>query len=187
MRGSRIQAIVRELNNEKIDIVNYSDQPEILVSRALSPAKPTQLFIDDEKKYCVALFNHEELEFAIGRNGMNINLASKITDYKIDAYGNKQYERIQQDQKTDLEEIPDVDKSHVVKLKSIGINLVSNLLDADIGFLLTADGIDEESLDLIYQSVQNFIERKIETEDKSVEEDKLTLDNTEKIENNVKN
>ena len=55
MRGSRIQAIVRELNNEKIDIVNYSDQPEILVTRALSPSKPTKLFIDDEK-YCVALF-----------------------------------------------------------------------------------------------------------------------------------
>ena len=187
MRGSRIQSIVRELNNEKIDIVNFSDQPEILVSRALSPAKPIQLFIDDEKKYCVALFNDEELEFAIGRNGMNITLASKITDYKIDAYGSKQYERIQQDQKTVLEEIPGVDKSHVVKLKSIGINLVSNLLDAEMDFLLTADGIDEEILDLVYQSVQNFIERKIEVEVNLNKDDEFTLDNAEKIENNVEN
>ncbi len=100
MRGSRIQAIVRELNNEKIDIVNFSEQAEILVSRALSPAKPVQLFIDDDKKYCVALFEDENLDAAIGRNGMNINLASKITDYRIDAYGVKQYERIQEDQKT---------------------------------------------------------------------------------------
>ena len=59
MRGSRIQAIVREMNNEKIDIINMSDQAEILISRALSPAKPVQLFIDDEKKYCVALFDDD--------------------------------------------------------------------------------------------------------------------------------
>jgi len=56
MRGSRIQAIVRELNNEKIDIVNFSEQSEILITRALSPAKPVKLFIDDDRKYCVAVF-----------------------------------------------------------------------------------------------------------------------------------
>ena len=105
MRGSRIQAIVRELNNEKIDIVNHSDQAEILLTRALSPAKPTQLLIDDDKKYCVALFDDEEIDSAIGRNGMNINLASKITDYKIDAYGVSNYERIQEDHKTNLENV----------------------------------------------------------------------------------
>ena len=67
MRGSRIQAIVRELNNEKIDIVNYSHQPEILLSRALSPATPLDLYIDEEDRYCVAVFNDDDLEFAIGR------------------------------------------------------------------------------------------------------------------------
>ena len=82
MRGSRIQAIVRELNNEKIDIVNFSEQAEILVTRALSPAKPSRLFIDDDKKYCVALFD-DEIDPAIGRNGMNINLASKLTTIKL--------------------------------------------------------------------------------------------------------
>jgi len=73
MRGSRIQAIVRELNNEKIDIINHSNQSEILISRALSPAKPIDLYIDDDRKYCVALFNENELEFAIGKGGVNIN------------------------------------------------------------------------------------------------------------------
>ena len=162
MRGSRIQAIVRELNNEKIDIVNFSEQPEILVSRALSPAKPTQLLLDDEKKYCVALFKDEDLEFAIGRNGMNINLASKITDYKIDAYGLKQYDRIQKDQNTELKNIPGVKNSEALKLESIGISLVSNLLDADLESLLSLKGFNEEKLDIIYESVQNFIERKEE-------------------------
>ncbi|MFL2998262.1 MAG: transcription termination factor NusA [Candidatus Neomarinimicrobiota bacterium] len=164
MRGSRIQSIVRELNNEKIDIVNYSDQPEILVSRALSPAKPVRLFIDDEKKYCVALFNDDELEFAIGRNGMNINLASKITEYKIDAYGTKQYDRIQKDQKTELKEIPNIDIESVTLLNSNGISMVSNLLDSDMKFLLSIEGMNEEKLDLLYESVQNYIEREIEDE-----------------------
>ena len=61
MRGSRIQAIVRELNNEKIDIVNFSEQPEVLISRALSPATPLDLYIDEDDKYCVAVFNDEDL------------------------------------------------------------------------------------------------------------------------------
>ena len=172
MRGSRIQAIVRELNNEKIDIVNYSEQPEILVSRALSPSKPTKLYIDDEKKYCVALFNDDELEFAIGKNGMNVNLASKVTEYKIDAYGVLQYERIQKDQNTDLDNIPGLAKSVTLKLKSNGINIVSNLLEADAEFLLSIKGFNEEKIDEIYESVQKFIERDASIEpDSNLEEE----------------
>ena len=162
MRGSRIQAIVRELNNEKIDIVNFSEKPEILISRALSPAKPTQLFIDDEKKYCVALFEDESLDAAIGRNGMNINLASKITDYRIDAYGINQYQRIQEDQKTLLIDIEGVDKKIAKVLLDSNIKVVSDLLDADMDNLLAINSITEDILDDIYTSVQDFVERKIE-------------------------
>ena len=165
MRGSRIQAIVRELNNEKIDIVNHSEQAEILLSRALSPAKPVQLYIDDDKKYCVALFEDESLDAAIGRNGMNINLASKITDYKIDGYGVNQYERIQLDQKTPLKDIDSVNKTIAELLSSSGIEKVSDLLDADMDDLLTIEGVDEISLDEAYEGVQLFIEREIESED----------------------
>ena len=186
MRGSRIQAIVRELNNEKIDIVNYSDQDEILVSRALSPAKPARLFLDDEKKYCVALFEDDNIDAAIGRNGMNINLASKITEYKIDAYGLKQYDRIQEDQKTPLNDIEGVDKTTSELLNNSGIILVSDLLDADMDQLLKTDGIKEQDLDNIYESVQLFIEREIE-EEKDEEEDilgSLDIDISEILEEN---
>ena len=165
MRGSRIQAIVRELNNEKIDIVNFSEQAEILVSRALSPAKPVQLFIDDDKKYCVALFEDENLDAAIGRNGMNINLASKITDYRIDAYGVKQYERIQEDQKTMLSDIDGVPPKAAKSLEKVGINIVSELLDADMDNLLSTKGVTEDLLDEIYEAVQSFVERELEIED----------------------
>lgn len=170
MRGSRIQAIVRELNNEKIDIVNFSEQAEILISRALSPAKPTQLFIDDEKKYCVALFEDDFLDAAIGRSGMNINLASKITDYKIDAYGINQYERIQEDQKTPLSEIDGIDKKMSSLLNKSKIRVVSDLLDADMDYLLGIEGLEDESLDVIYSAVQTFVERKIEPETEEVED-----------------
>ena len=164
MRGSRIQAIVRELNNEKIDIVNYSEQPEILLSRALSPAKPLQLYIDDDKKYCVALFEDDSLDAAIGRNGMNINLASRITEYKIDAFGVNQYERMQEDQKTSLDEVDSVDSSIVKILSNSGIKIVSDILDADMDDLLKLKGIDEDSLNLVYEAVQDFIEREIDEE-----------------------
>ena len=181
MRGSRIQAIVRELNNEKIDIVNYSEQAEILVSRALSPAKPVQLFIDDEKNYCVALFDDDGLDAAIGRNGMNINLASKITDYRIDAYGVKQYERIQEDQKSLLTEIDGVDQKTAELLNSIGVTMVSELLDAEMDDLLSAKGIDDESLDEIFEAVQSFVEREVDTNDEEVEHVDLSLNAGEHI------
>jgi len=182
MRGSRIQAIVRELNNEKIDIVNFSEQAEILVSRALSPAKPVQLFIDDDKKYCVALFEDENLDAAIGRNGMNINLASKITEYRIDAYGVNQYERIQEDQKTMLSDIDGVPTKVAKSLMKVGINIVSELLDADMDTLLSTKGVTEDLLDQIYEAVQSFVERELEVEIEEVEElDLSELDTDDNI------
>ena len=175
MRGSRIQAIVRELSNEKIDIVNFSEQTEILITRALSPAKPLRLFIDDEKNYCVALFEDEGLDAAIGRNGMNINLASKLTDYKIDAYGVNQYERIQEDQKYSIAEIEGVEDEISSLLSSMDIIVVSDLLEADMDDILKNSQISEDILDSVYEAVQKFIEREVK-EDSEHKDDKLEGD-----------
>ncbi len=175
MRGSRIQAIVRELSNEKIDIVNFSEQTEILITRALSPAKPLRLFIDDEKNYCVALFEDEGLDAAIGRNGMNINLASKLTDYKIDAYGVNQYERIQEDQKTSIAEIEGVGDEISSLLSSMDIEVVSDLLEADMDDILKNSQISENILDGVYEAVQNFVEREVK-EDSEHKDDELEGD-----------
>ena len=76
---------MRELNGEKIDVINKSDQPEVLISRALSPAKPLNLYIDDDAKHCVAVFDDEEMDSGVGRNYQNINLAAELTNYKIEA------------------------------------------------------------------------------------------------------
>ena len=141
-----------------------SDQPEILITRALSPAKPLQLYIDDERNNCIALFEDENLDSAIGRNGTNINLASKITSYTIDAYGIKQYSRMQEDQKKPLSDIDGVDLKVTNKLVSEGVEVVSDLLDADPETLLKNPNIDDQQLDLLYDSVQFFIEREIKEE-----------------------
>ena len=93
MRGSRIQSIVRELNGEKIDIINYSDQPEILLARSIAPAKPLNLLLDEKQPYAVIVFEDDELAIAIGRNGQNITLASDVTGYTIDAISKSDYNK----------------------------------------------------------------------------------------------
>ena len=115
---------------------------------------------------------------------MNVNLASKITEYKIDAYGVKQYERIQEDQKTPLSDIESVDNEIAKILEESGISLVSDLLDSDMDNLLNLNGIDEQTLDSIYESVQDYVERKIEPEEENDESDLSSLGIDLKLENN---
>jgi N utilization substance protein A len=169
MRGSRIQAVVRELNNEKIDIVNFSEQPEILITRALSPAKPVNLYIDEEKEYCIAIFEDENLDSAIGRSGMNINLASRVTGYKIDAYGINQYKRLQDDQNTLLSDIDGIEGSLTKILNDSNIKTVTDLMDADEESLSELKGLSSEKVETIFSLVQSFIEREIdEPDDESI-------------------
>ena len=170
MRGSRIQAIVRELNNEKIDIVNHSEQSEILISRALSPAKPLDLYIDDDRKYCIAIFDDDDLELAIGRGGVNVNLASKVTEYRIDAFGLKEYERKQSEQEKLLADIEDIPKRSVKPLSENNINTVSDLLNSEEERLIEIKGISEKSLEKIYDAVQSFVEKNQAVENSKTEE-----------------
>jgi len=179
MRGSRIQAIVRELNNEKIDIVNFSDKPEVLIARALSPAKPIELQIDDDRKYCVAIFDKDELETAIGKGGVNINLASQLTEYRIDAYSPVEYETFLKNQETSLKSIPKFPKDALQGLSEIYISNVASLLAANENKLLTAEGITEDSLEEIYNLVQSFLEIDKEPDDSEDDENNLTEETQE--------
>ena len=179
MRGSRIQAVVRELNNEKIDIVNHSEQPEILITRALSPSKPINLYIDEEKEYCIAIFEDENLDSAIGRSGMNINLASRVTGYRIDAYGVNQYKRLQDDQNTNLTKIDGIDEDIANSLFDSNIKTVSDLMEADEESLLEISGVTSSKIENIYSSVQKFIEREVPIIDEEDEETSLENDEEE--------
>lgn len=181
MRGSRIQAIVRELDNEKIDIVNYSDKPAILISRALSPAKPLDLYIDEDRKYCIAIFNDDELDSAIGRGGVNINLAAKLTEYRIDAFGKNEYEQKQIEQGTQLSNIPRFPPRAVKPLEDNGVITVSDLLSANEDTLLEIKGISDATLNKIYDAVQGFVEKN----KTSAEEDKNEETKAEEVSKDV--
>ncbi len=147
MRGSRIQAIVRELNGEKIDIINYSERPEILISRALSPANPVDLYIDEDRPYVVAVFEDDELPIAIGRNGQNIRLASEVTGYSIDAVKKSDYEG----EKTEiyLDEIDGITPSQLEELTKLNLTTGNSFLDADRKTLLTVNGFGDKTVDKI--------------------------------------
>ena len=165
MRGSRIQAVVRELNNEKVDLIPYSQRSEILISRSLAPAKPIDLYIDDDRKYCVAIFNDDDLDAAIGKGGMNINLASRIVDYRIDAFGKTEYEKQQKEQNTLISELPDLSSDIIKSLGKLGINNISEVLAADENKITGPDGISPESMETVYNTIQLFL-----TGDESIDE-----------------
>ncbi|MFQ6610864.1 MAG: transcription termination factor NusA [Fidelibacterota bacterium] len=162
MRGSRIQAIVRELNGEKIDIVNWSPQPEILITRALAPAKPIDLFIDENKPYCVAVFDDEELPIAIGKNGQNIKLASDVTGFTIDAVKKSEYEG-GRPASFYLDEFSDLTKEQLEVLTNLGIQTADEFLDADRKVLLDHSCFDSDTINEIASKIQIKLDETVES------------------------
>ena len=158
MRGSRIQSVVRELNNEKIDIVNFTEKSEVFITRALSPAKPVDLYIDDDRKYCVAIFDEGGLENAVGRSGVNINLASKLTGYTIDAYTKSEYEEVLINQKTTLESLKGITKTLSKKLVKAEIVSVADYLNTKKYVLIDELELDDKEVTSISDAVNLFIE-----------------------------
>ncbi|MDP6570098.1 MAG: helix-hairpin-helix domain-containing protein, partial [Candidatus Marinimicrobia bacterium] len=180
MRGSRIQSIVRELNGEKIDIINWSDKPEILISRALAPAKPINLYIDEDRPYVVAVFEDEELPIAIGKNGQNIKLASSVTEYTIDAVKKSEYEGVT-DITLYLDEIPGISVKYIETLGKSEIYTATDFLNTDRADLLTLKGFGEKTVDKLITIVTNAVENQ-ETE--SVESEEESEAELQEVENN---
>ena len=154
MKGNRIQSIVRELNGEKIDIINWSDKPEILISRSLAPANPINLLIDEEKPYAVAIFEDEDLAMAIGSNGQNIKLASDVTQYTIDVIKKSEYES---NQEVDLSSIDDLSEKHINLLSDNGIKTSKDFLTTEIDTLLAIKGFGEKTYEKIKQIIQDAL------------------------------
>lgn len=148
IKGSRIQAIVRELNNEKIDIINYSSEPEILITRALSPAKPLELEIDEEKKRALAIFADEDISVAIGKLGQNIRLASEVTGYTIDAVKKSDYD-LSGSEVVYLEDIEELSEHSWKLLYNYGIETAEEFLATPIEELLQIKGLGEKTLEKI--------------------------------------
>ena len=189
MRGSRIQSVVRELNNEKIDIVNYTEKSEVFITRALSPAKPMDLYIDDDRKYCVAIFEEGGLENAVGRSGVNINLASKLTGYTIDAYTKSEYDEVLINQKTTLESLDGITKTLSNKLAKAEIVSVADYLNTKKYVLVDELELNDKEITSISDAVNLFIEvtHNKEEEAEEIAEEVLTEPSEEVIEDNSEN
>ena len=173
MRGSRIQSVVRELNNEKIDIVNFTERSEVFLTRALSPAKPVDLYIDDDRKYCVAIFDEGGLENAVGRSGVNINLASKLTGFTIDAYTKAEYDEVLINQKTTIESLDGITKTLSNKLEKLEILSVADYLNTKKYVLTEELELNEKEIKSISDAVNSFIEL---THSKDNEDDQILSD-----------
>ena len=150
MKGSRIQSIVRELNGEKIDIINWSDQPEILISRALSPAKPKDLYIDEDKKYALAVFDDEEINRAIGKDGVNIKLSKNVTGYNIDAMKSTDYIK---SKSTDIKSLNMLNNKYKKILIDNKIINTKDLFALDKDVLLSFKGVGQKTLERIYEDI----------------------------------
>lgn len=144
VRGNRIHGIVRELRNENIDVINYSSRPDILIGRALSPAKITSIKIDEEEKRAEVFMAPSEVSLAIGKGGSNIKLASKLSGYDIDVYrdSDDEYEDV------NLQEFNDeIDQWVIDELLKIGCDTAKSVLAKNKEDLLERTDLEEETID----------------------------------------
>jgi N utilization substance protein A len=143
MKGSRIHGIVRELKNENIDVINYTTNLQLFITRALSPAKITSIKLDDEEKRAEVYLQPKEVSLAIGKGGLNIKLASQLTGYEIDVYR----ESDEDDEDVNLEEFADEIESWVLdELKAIGCDTAKSVLNLSVEDLVKRTDLEEETI-----------------------------------------
>ncbi len=145
MKGSRIHGIVRELRNENIDIVNFTNNETLFIQRALTPAKITRIDLNQETKRAEVFLEPDQVSLAIGKGGTNIKLASRLVGYEIDVYRN-QVEEIEIDD-VDLEEFTDeIDGWVIESLKAIGCDTARSVLELSKDELLRRTDLEEETV-----------------------------------------
>ena len=154
MKGNRIQSIVRELNGEKIDIINWSEQPEILITRAIAPSKPINLLIDEERPYVVAIFEDDELPLAIGRNGQNIKLTTEVTGYKIDVLSKSDFLK---DQEIDLDTLDSINEKILKSLADNNIKSSKDFLNSSEDDLKNVKGLGPKTIEKIKLSIEEAL------------------------------
>jgi N utilization substance protein A len=143
MKGSRIHGIVRELKNENIDVINYTNNLSLYIQRALSPAKITSIKLDDETKRASVFLKSDQVSLAIGKGGFNIKLAGKLTGFEIDVY--RESEETEED--VDLDEFADEIESWVIdELKAIGCDTAKSVLNLSVEDLVKRTDLEEETI-----------------------------------------
>ena len=146
VKGSRVHGIVRELNNENIDVVNYTSNIKLFIQRALSPAKISSINVDEENRKAEVYLRPEEVSLAIGRGGMNIKLASMLTEYTIDVF--RELDESEVDEDIYLDEFSDeIDQWIIDAIKAIGLDTAKAVLNAPREMLVEKADLEEETVD----------------------------------------
>ncbi|MBQ6681157.1 MAG: transcription termination/antitermination protein NusA [Prevotella sp.] len=153
VRGSRVHGIVRELQNENIDVINYTANTKLFIQRALSPATVSSININEEEQKAEVYLKPEEVSLAIGRNGLNIKLASMLTGYTIDVF--REISEEEEEEDIYLDEFADeIDQWVIDAIKAIGLDTAKQVLNAPREMLIEKADLEEETVDGLLKVLQ---------------------------------
>lgn len=157
MKGSRIHSIVRELDNENIDVINYTENLELYISRALNPAKISSIKVDENGSRVAVFLNPDQVSLAIGKGGQNIKLASKLIGMEIDVYRN--LSDVEQDEDVDIAEFSDELEDWVIEeLSQIGLDTAKSVLALTTEELLRRSDLEEETINHLFDILKQEFE-----------------------------
>ena len=153
MKGSRIHGIVRELKNENIDVINYTNNTQLLIQRSLTPAKITSMELDQDNKHANVYLKPDQVSLAIGRRGVNIKLASELTGFELDVY--RDDEGVEEEFDIDLDEFSDEIETWVIdELKRIGCDTGRSVLNLTAAELERRTDLEKETIDEVRKVLQ---------------------------------
>ena len=156
MNGSRIHSIVRELQNENIDVINFTDNQELYISRALSPAKITSMKIDNEEKTVSVYLKPDQVSLAIGKGGQNIKLASRLLEMEIDVF--RELDESQEED-VDLDEFSDEIEGWIIdELKRIGLDTAKAVLNLEKSDLVKRSDLEENTVEEVVNTLKKEFE-----------------------------
>ena len=162
VKGSRVHGIVRELCNENLDVINYTQNIKLFIQRALAPAQISSIVIDEENRHADVSLRPEEVSLAIGRSGQNIKLASMLTEYTIDVFRDVQQDNIGNEDEEDiyLDEFNDeIDQWVIDAIKAIGLETARQVLDAPREMLIAKADLEEETVDHLLEVLRAEFEK----------------------------
>ncbi len=158
MKGSRIHGIVRELKNENIDVINYTSNPQLLIQRALSPAKVTSVKLNEDTKRAEVFLKPDQISLAIGKGGFNIKLAGKLTGYEIDVFRDNDEAAVDIEDVDLIEFSDEIEESVINALQAIGCDTAKSVLELDVAELARRTGLSEDVIEDVKQVLQSEFE-----------------------------
>lgn len=160
IKGVRVQSIVRELNNERIDIVPFSSNPEVFVTRALAPATVVRIDVDEPEKKMTVVVDEDKLSLAIGRNGQNARLASKLTGWKVNIMSNVEYDEAKHKEAELLVPVGQLEGIGVKleeRLNAANISTIQKLAESSVETLVKIEGLGQKTAETLLERAKAFV------------------------------